>query len=95
METIIPITDLQQKTRKYVQQVRDTGRPIIITQRGRAAVVMMTPEMYQSLEATLQVMTHPDWQERMARAERDSRAGRGVELGEFLKKEARRRRRAS
>jgi Antitoxin Phd_YefM, type II toxin-antitoxin system len=34
MRNIIPITDLQQKTKKYVDRVRSTGVPIVITQRG-------------------------------------------------------------
>jgi len=39
MEKIIPISDLQTKAKKYVDQVKKTEEPIIITQRGRAAAV--------------------------------------------------------
>lgn len=93
METIIPITDLQQKTRKYIQQVRETGRPIVITQRGRAAAVLFSPEDFEGYLMTLDEMSYPDWQERIARAERESREGKGITLEAYMKKRARRRRR--
>ncbi len=95
MLPIIPITDLQQKTRKFVQQVRETRQPIIITQRGRAAAVLFPAEEYEAYVATRDALSYPDWQERLMRAERDSKAGKGIELEEFLRKETRRRRRAS
>ena len=90
---IIPITDLQQKTKKYVQQVRDTGQPVVITQRGRAAAVLASAEVFEGYLATLDEMSHPDWRERLERAERESKAGKGIELEKFLKKETKRRRR--
>jgi prevent-host-death family protein len=92
METIIPITDLQQKTKKYVNQVRLTRRPIVITQRGRAAAVLTSSEDFEGYLIMMDEMRYPDWRERWARAERESEEGKGIELAEFVKKEARRRR---
>lgn len=93
METIIPITDLQQKTKKYVNQVRATRQPLVITQRGRAAVVMAPAEDFEGYLIMLDEMKYPDWRERWARAERESAAGKGIEFEAFIKKEAKRRRR--
>ena len=92
MQNIIPITDLQQKTKKYVQQVRETRRPIVITQRGRPAAVLASADDYESYLVTLDEMSYPDWRARLARAKRESKAGKGIELGTFLKKRAKRRR---
>jgi len=36
-------------------------------------------------------MSYPDWRHRLERAERESRAGKGIELETFVKREARRR----
>ena len=94
METIIPITDLQQQTRKYVKQVRATGKPIVITQRGRAAAVLASVEDFEGYLIMADEMRYPDWRERWARAEAESAAGKGIELEAFMKKEARRRKRA-
>ena len=91
METIIPITDLQLKTKKYVDQVRATGRPVVITQRGRAAVILARVEDFEGYLILLDEMRYPDWRERWARAEKESAAGKGIEFEAFMKKEAKRR----
>ena len=92
MDTIIPITDLQQKTRKYVQQVRTTKRPIIITQRGRPAAVLASPDEFEGYLAMKDEMSYPDWQERLERAECELASGKGIPLATYLKKRAQRRR---
>lgn len=93
LSNIVPITDLQQKTKKYVQQVRESREPIVITQRGRPAAILASAEEFESYLVALDEMSYPDWRGRLERAEKASRAGKGVELESFLKKEAKRRRR--
>ena len=93
IQSIIPITDLQQKTKKYVNQVRQTGEPIVITQRGRPAAVLSSAEEFEGYLVALDEMSYPDWREKLERAERDLAAGRGITLEEFEKKRAKRRRR--
>lgn len=94
MLNIVPITDLQQKTRKYVKMVRDTGNPIVITQRGRVAAVLSSAEDFEGHLMTLDEMSYPDWRRRLARAERELNEGKGIELGEYLKRRKKSRRRA-
>jgi prevent-host-death family protein len=47
LPTIIPITDLRQDAATVLRRVRDSKEPIVITQRGRAAAVMMSAEAYE------------------------------------------------
>ncbi len=93
MRNIIPITDLQQKTRKYVQMVRETGKPIVITQRGRPAAVLASADDFEGYLITLDEMSYPDSEERLARAQRDLDAGRGITLEAFLRKKQKPKRR--
>ncbi len=93
MLSIIPITDLQQKTKKYVDRVRTTRRPIIITQRGRAAAVLASAEDFEGYLITLDEQSYPDWQARLRRAEREAKAGKTIEFETFMRKEKKRRRR--
>lgn len=93
MRNIVPITDLQQKTKKYVDRVRATGLPIVITQRGRAAAILASAEDFEGVLITLDEMSYPDWQARLRRAIEESEAGAGVEFGEFLRREKKRKRR--
>ncbi len=94
MLNIVPITDLQQKTKKYVDRVRATGQPIVITQRGRAAAVLASADEFEGYLVTLDEESYPDWRARLRRANREARAGKRIELEAFLKKEKKRRRRA-
>ena len=48
MDKIIPISDLQTKAKQYVDQVKETDQPVVITQRGRAAAVLVSYESYES-----------------------------------------------
>ena len=50
----------------------------------------MNYEDYEGMVATLEEMSQPDWRERLVEAERDSRAGKGMELEEFKAKRAKR-----
>ena len=80
MEKIVPISDLQSHARRIVEGVKNAGDPVIITQRGRAAAMLVNYEDYEGMVATLEEMSEPDWRERLVEAERDSKAGRGIEL---------------
>lgn len=93
MLNIVPITDLQQRTRKYVKLVQETGRPIVITQRGRTAAVLLSADDFEGHLMTLDEMSYPDWRKRLARAERELREGKGIELDDYLKRRKKSRRR--
>ncbi len=80
MEKILPISDLQTKTKEIVEGVKNTGDPVIITQRGRPAALLVNYEEYESMLHTLDEMRYPDWRERLREAEEDSKKGRGISL---------------
>jgi prevent-host-death family protein len=90
MDKIIPISDLQTRAKKIVESVKQTRDPVIITQRGRPAALLVNYEDYEGMVATLEEMSQPDWRERLAEAERDSKAGKGIELEDFKARRARR-----
>lgn len=86
MEKIIPISDLQTKTKEVVEGVKKTGDPVIITQRGRPAALVVNYEEYEGMLHTLDEMSYPDWRERLKEAEDDSRKGGGIALEDLKKK---------
>jgi len=92
VKNIVPITDLQQKTKKYVDRVRSTGVPIIITQRGRAAAVLASAADFEGYLITRDEMAYPDWEARLEKGIRDLDEGKGIELEAFLKKIKKRKR---
>ena len=90
METSIPISELQNQTKQIVERVKNTRDTVIITQRGKPAALLVNYEDYEGMVATLEEMSQPDWRERLAEAERDSRAGKGIELEEWKARRAKR-----
>jgi prevent-host-death family protein len=94
VQNIIPITDLQQKTKKYINRVRATGRPLVITQRGRAAAILLSAEDFESFLIPIDEKSYPDWRAKLSRGLKQLDAGEGVELESLLKKQKKRKSRA-
>jgi prevent-host-death family protein len=76
--TIIPITDLRQDAAAALNQVRTTKEPVVITQRGRAAAVLLSMEAYERSEQERQIL------HLLARGEQEIAAGKGYDLDEVL-----------
>ena len=76
--TIIPITDLRQDAAAVLRQVRESKEPIVITQRGRAAAVMMSAETYARSEHDRELLRL------LARGEKEIAAGKGHNLDAVL-----------
>lgn len=49
-ENIVPLSELQRMPGKIVARARDLREPIIITQHGRPAVVMVSCDFFEELE---------------------------------------------
>ena len=75
---ILPVTDLRQDAAAALKRVRATKQPLVITQRGRAAAVMVSVEVYERAEHERHILRL------LARGEREIRAGKGHDLDEVL-----------
>jgi len=75
---IVPITDLRQDAAAVLRRVRGQKQPLVITQRGRAAAIMLSPEAYEKSEHERQLLLA------LARGEREIAAGVGHDLASVL-----------
>lgn len=75
---IVPVTDLRQDAAAVLRRVRGRKQPLIITQRGRAAAVMLSLEAYERGEHERQILLL------LARGEREIAAGEGHDLDAVL-----------
>ena len=48
-EDIVPIGDFKTHASEYLRRMHDTRRPMVITQNGRPAAVVITPEEFDEL----------------------------------------------
>ena len=76
MKKIIPITDLQRQSRQIVSELGDSDEPVIITQRGRAAAVLLSAERYSRIEEDLNRLDELEMRHLVERGLEDFAAGR-------------------
>ena len=75
---IIPITDLRQDAAKVLKQLKDSKEPLIITQRGRAAAVMLSVEAFNRSEHDKELLRL------LAKGEKEIGIGEGHDLEDVL-----------
>lgn len=76
---IIPISDLRQNASDVVKGISVSKQPVFITQRGRAAAVMVSMEVYEEAQQEIDVLRL------LARGEKEIEAGVGHDLDDVLK----------
>lgn len=54
--SIIPVTDLRQDAAKVLRHVKESKEPTVITQRGRAAAVILSLEEFERAENERQIL---------------------------------------
>ena len=52
-EGIVPLGEFKSKASALIKNVRKTSSPLVITQNGRPAAVLMSPEEYDRLQEEL------------------------------------------
>lgn len=66
---IVPITDLRQDSASVLKRVRESNEPVVVTQRGRAAAVLLSVDSFERRERERELLKI------LARGERDIRDG--------------------
>jgi len=75
---IVPITDLRQDATTIIKRVAKSREPLVITQRGRAAVVMVSVEDYEHSQHELEILRL------LARGQKEIETGKGYDLDVVL-----------
>lgn len=75
---IIPISDLRQDASGVIKRISTSREPLFITQRGRAAAVMVSMKEYENTQHELEILRL------LARGEKEIEAGTGFSLEEVM-----------
>ena len=75
---IFPVSDLRQDAAKILKKLRENEEPIIITQRGRAAAVMIGVEAYEKSEHEKEILRL------LAKGDKEIEKGEGYDLDSVL-----------
>ncbi|MFT5142569.1 MAG: prevent-host-death family protein [Rhodothermales bacterium] len=76
---IIPISDLRKEAAGIVRRVSGSSDPIVITQRGKAAVVMVGAEAYRRSQEELEILKI------LVQGDKEIAAGAGFSMEEVMK----------
>jgi prevent-host-death family protein len=74
LSNIIPVSDLRQDAAKVLKKLNKSKDPFIITQRGRAAAVMIGVEAYEQSEHEKELLRL------LAKGDREIELGEGYDL---------------
>jgi len=86
LSDIHPVTDFTRKTKEYIQRLKETGNPEVLTVNGQAEIVVQSADAYQKLLDTAELAgTLPILQKSLAEAKRgNGRPARDI-LNEIAK----------
>jgi len=76
---IIPVSDLRQNASDVLKSITSSRKPVFITQRGRAAAVLLSMEVYENAQHEMDIL------HLLAKGEKEIEAGTGYDLEKVLK----------
>ena len=74
----IPVSDLKQDASATLKRVRKSKRPLIVTQRGKPAAVLLSVDAYEKGEQEREILKI------LALGEREIAVGKGFDLDDVL-----------
>ncbi|MGV2902104.1 type II toxin-antitoxin system Phd/YefM family antitoxin [Microbacterium sp. AGC62] len=86
----ISVSEAKDRFSQLVEAVDTTHEAVTITRHGRPAVVMLSVDDLEALQATLALLQDPQHAEEVAEADADIAAGRTLSLAEVREQLARR-----
>ncbi len=75
---IVPVSDFRQGAAALLKRLRENRGPVVVTQRGRAAAVLLSVEEYERREHDLEILRL------LAQGEKEVSAGVGHSLNDIL-----------
>jgi len=80
MKNVIPVTEARKQIFNLVEEVNTTGKPFLLTEKGRAKAVLMSADEFESWQETMGLIRDfPDLKKDIADAELS------IKTGDYLK----------
>ena len=71
-QDLVPVNEFRSNMATYLKQISQSGRPVVLTQRGRAAAVLIEPDMLDEIEESQELVR------KVMRGLQDGAAGRTI-----------------
>ncbi len=82
LSNIHSLSDFQRNTRDHLRQLKDSGKPVVLTVNGQAEVVIQSAEAYQKLLDDQEFLENI---RSVSRGLEQAKRGEGQPIREFLK----------
>lgn len=76
---IVPVSDLRDDAANILDRLKQSREPVVITQRGRAAAVLLSIEEYERSEHEREILRL------LAQGDKEVAAGKGRDLEDVLR----------
>jgi antitoxin YefM len=76
--TMLPLSDVKARLSEIAEEVDRTHERVHITRNGREYVVLISAEDLESIEATLELLSDADAQQRIAKSQQEVDRGEGL-----------------
>lgn len=83
--TVLPLSEAKARLSEIADEVGRTHERVHITKNGREYVVLLAAEDLDSIEATLELLSDPAAQERIARSREEIARGEGLPVAEVTR----------
>jgi antitoxin YefM len=83
--TVLPLSEVKARLSEIADEVGRTHERVHITKNGKDYVVLLAAEDLESIEATLELLSDPAAQERMARSRDEIASGEGLSVTEVAR----------
>jgi prevent-host-death family protein len=83
--TVLPLSEVKARLSEIADEVGRTHERVHITKNGREYVVLLAAEDLDSIEATLELLSDPAAQERIARSQDELARGEGLSIAEVAR----------
>lgn len=72
----LPLTEAKGRFSRIVDEIADRDERVLITRKGRPAALMLNPDEFERLLATLDILSDPEMMAQIARSGHALAAGR-------------------
>jgi antitoxin YefM len=85
-KNIVPISEFQRQAGQIVDGLSESDDPVIITQHGRAAAVLITPERYDQIQEDLRLLDDLELMHMLKEGEKSIEKGETISMKEVKKR---------
>jgi prevent-host-death family protein len=82
----LPLSDAKNRLSRIVDDVTERDEQVMITRNGHPAAVLISPEEFESWQATIDILSDPDLMAQFQRSKKAMRRARTYTIAELFGK---------